>query len=318
MKRIYSYLAVGAITASLALSSCSVTKKLYGISEVEVPLEVVATNVPNTYKDLDRPVRLVVTSSVSNEEIHDNSNLSAFYRKALPNYTFTPSIKDFANAATTTFMQQMRFDLSHSADDQLSIDVKTFKMTWVDKKTVECNVKFAYKLTNEAGETLVPTATAEARVTLANGEMFGRGLGRTYAEALKRVNWNRIADCLRAAKTPQQEAKAQVAGEGNTALEHTVLRWYIISSPQGADVSWRVVSSSPDVANTNANFIGTTPYESTESFDIRGLTYDNSGNVQIEITCEKPGYMPQRKRFNVRQAIDQKEISAKFNLIKED
>lgn len=311
MQKIYSYLAIGAITASLALSSCSMTKMLYGTTEVEIPLEVVTTSVPNTYKDLDRPVRLVVTSSVSNEEIVEKS-------KSPFNYLFTPSIKDFANTATTAFMQQMRFDLSHSADDQLSIDVKTFKMTWVDKKTVECNVKFAYKLTNEAGETLVPTATAEARVTLANGEMFGRGLGRTYAEALKRVNWNRIADCLRVAKTPQQEAKAQVAGEGNTALEHTVLRWYIISSPQGADVSWRVVSSSPDVANTNANFIGTTPYESTESFDIRGLTYDNSGNVQIEITCEKPGYMPQRKRFNVRQAIDQKEISAKFNLIKED
>ncbi|MDE6742110.1 MAG: hypothetical protein K2J58_07245, partial [Muribaculaceae bacterium] len=99
---------------------------------------------------------------------------------------------------------------------------------------------------------------------------------------------------------------------------HTVIRWYIQSSPQGADVSWRVVSSTPDVANTNSNFVGTTPYESTESFDIRGLTYNNSGNVQIEVSCEKPGYLTQRKRFNLRQAIDQKEISAKFNLVKDE
>ncbi|MDE5550884.1 MAG: hypothetical protein K2I99_05980, partial [Bacteroidaceae bacterium] len=86
----------------------------------------------------------------------------------------------------------------------------------------------------------------------------------------------------------------------------------------GADVSWRVVSSTPDVANTNSNFVGSTPYETTETFDIKGLTYNNSGNVQIEVSCEKPGYITQRKRFNLRQAIDQKEISAKFNLVKED
>lgn len=49
-----------------------------------------------------------------------------------------------------------------------------------------------------------------------------------------------------------------------------------------------------------------------------GLTYNNSGNVQIEITCEKPGYITQKKRFNVRQAIDQKEVSTKFNLVVED
>ncbi len=45
---------------------------------------------------------------------------------------------------------------------------------------------------------------------------------------------------------------------------------------------------------------------------------DNAGSVQIEVTCEKERYLPQRKRFNLRQAIDQKEISAKFNLVKED
>ncbi|MDE5998545.1 MAG: hypothetical protein K2H04_00475, partial [Bacteroidaceae bacterium] len=105
---------------------------------------------------------------------------------------------------------------------------------------------------------------------------------------------------------------------GDTALEHTVIRWYITSAPQGADVSWRVVSSTPDVSNTNSCFVGSTPYETTESFDIKGMTYNNSGNIQIEVSCEKPGYITQRKRFNLRQAIDQKEISAKFNLIKDE
>ena len=119
-------------------------------------------------------------------------------------------------------------------------------------------------------------------------------------------------------RRPDLERNRSVKGDGNTALEHTIIRWYIISSPMGADVSWRVVSSTPDVKNTNASYVGTTPYETTEAFDIRGLRYQNSGDVQIEITCEKPGYLPQRRRFNVRQAIDQKEISAKFNLVPEE
>ena len=87
---------------------------------------------------------------------------------------------------------------------------------------------------------------------------------------------------------------------------------------KGADVSIRIVSSTPEVKNTNSNFVGSTPYETTETFDIKGLTYNNSGNVQIEVSCEKAGYVTQRRRFNLRQAIDQKEISTKFNLVKEE
>lgn len=59
-------------------------------------------------------------------------------------------------------------------------------------------------------------------------------------------------------------------------------------------------------------------YESTETFDIKGLTYNNSGNVQIEILCEKPGYLPQKKVFNLRTAIDQKSINAHFTLVKDE
>lgn len=131
------------------------------------------------------------------------------------------------------------------------------------------------------------------------------------------IDWDSIAAQLKVAKHAQQEGNKQVTGDGNTALERTIVRWYITSKPQGADVYWRVVSSTPDVQNTNANYIGNTPYESTESFDIKGLTYNNSGNVQIEVTCEKAGYISQKKRYNLRQVIDQKELSSKFNLVKE-
>ncbi|MDE7388456.1 MAG: hypothetical protein K2M97_04305 [Muribaculaceae bacterium] len=308
-----------AVVAMISLSSCSLTKKIYGISDLEVPLIAYSQSAPAVYRDLDKSVRVDVVSSItSDEQIYDDTALSAVIRKTFPHYTFTPSVKSFAQDATVSYMQQMRFDVSSSADYCLHIDIKTFKISRIDRRTAEADVKLTYRLTDAAGETVVPTNSVNSHVTLAQTEQFGIGLGRAYAEALRRINWDRIADCLKIARTAKQEKNAQVTGAGDTALEHTVIRWYILSTPQGADVSWRVVSSTPDVANTNSNFVGTTPYESTEAFDIRGLTYNNSGNVQIEVSCERAGYLTQRKRFNLRQAIDQKEISAKFNLVKDE
>ena len=62
----------------------------------------------------------------------------------------------------------------------------------------------------------------------------------------------------------------------------------------------------------------TTPFEETRSFNILGLTYENSRDVQIEIKVSKKGYEDQIKRFNVRQAIDQQEISGFFELVSKE
>ena len=62
--------------------------------------------------------------------------------------------------------------------------------------------------------------------------------------------------------------------------------------------------------------MGNTPFEETRSFNIPGLSYENSRNVQIEIKVKRNGYLDQTKRFNVRQAIDQQEISSFFDMIK--
>ena len=89
-------------------------------------------------------------------------------------------------------------------------------------------------------------------------------------------------------------------------LEQTIIRWAIDSDPQGARVFYRVLSSIPAVVkNTNETYLMTTPYEETRAFNILGLTYENSRDVQIEIKVVKTGYEAQVKRFNVRQAIDQ-------------
>ena len=104
---------------------------------------------------------------------------------------------------------------------------------------------------------------------------------------------------------------------GQTNLERTIIRWYFESEPQGARIFWRVISSCPDqVKNTNELWLGTTPFEETRSFNIQGLTYENARDVQIEIKVRRNGYLDQTKRFNVRQAIDQQEISSFFEMVK--
>lgn len=117
---------------------------------------------------------------------------------------------------------------------------------------------------------------------------------------------------------PKGEARRFVSRDtpGQTALEKTIIRWSIDSDPQGAQVFYRVLSSIPAVVkNTNETHLQSTPYEETRSFNILGLTYENSADVQIEIKVVKTGYETQVKRFNVRQAIDQQEISSYFILV---
>lgn len=103
---------------------------------------------------------------------------------------------------------------------------------------------------------------------------------------------------------------------GATALERTIIRWAFDSDPRGARVYYRVVSNIPSVVkNTNETYMATTPIEETKGFNILGLTYQNSRDVQIEVKVSKKGFEDQIKRYNVRQAIDQQEISGFFELV---
>ena len=151
--------------------------------------------------------------------------------------------------------------------------------------------------------------------------------GKFYGQ---RFNWPNGVFCELERKDVYEEDPTIVAGgaeervsrdnPGATSLERTILRWYFDSDPRGARIFYRVISSVPsEVKNTNETYLTTTPYEETKSFNILGLTYENSRDVTIEIKVTKRGYEDQVKRFNVRQAIDQQEISGFFELVpKED
>lgn len=117
---------------------------------------------------------------------------------------------------------------------------------------------------------------------------------------------------------PAGQASARVNRDnaGETSMEQSIIRWYFDSDPRGARVFYRVISNNPaEVKNTNETYLTNTPYEETKGFSIQGLTYENSRNVTIEIKVSKKGYETQVKRYNVRQALDQQEISGFFELV---
>ena len=143
-----------------------------------------------------------------------------------------------------------------------------------------------------------------------------------------------LASCTKKVYIPVQPSAYEkdptiVAGEadnmvsrdnpGATALERTIIRWHFDSDPRGARVFYRVISSIPSIVkNTNETYMATTPLEETKGFNILGLTYENSRDVQIEVKVSKKGYEDQIKRYNVRQAIDQHEISGFFELVQKE
>ena len=117
----------------------------------------------------------------------------------------------------------------------------------------------------------------------------------------------------------QETARVSRDNAGATSMEQSIIRWYFDSDPRGARIYYRVISNNPaEVKNTNEAYLMTTPYEETKGFSIPGLTYENSRNVTIEIKVSKKGYADQVKRYNVRQALDQQEISGFFELVPTD
>ena len=109
-----------------------------------------------------------------------------------------------------------------------------------------------------------------------------------------------------------------VQNESNSTNAH-IIRWFFDSDPRGARIFYRVISNVPQqVKNTNESYMTTTPLEETRSLSIPGLTYENSADVIIEIKLSKRGYEDQVKRYNVRQALDQQEISGFFELVEKN
>ncbi len=114
-------------------------------------------------------------------------------------------------------------------------------------------------------------------------------------------------DVLLAEFNPGGRTSSSSALSSDSGMSASIIRWFFDSDPRGARIFYRVI--------TNESYMTTTPLEETRALNIPGLTYENSANVVIEIKLTKRGYEDQIKRYNLRQALDQQEISGFFEMV---
>ncbi len=270
----------------------------------------------NVFLDLDYGVRISVNDERATENILKKYDASTTSK---PNLNVEPDVNSFVSESMRQYMRTMGFklDANVSTDYMMQVTITEFNVSYLSGLGWSGMVKMNVEVYDHNRKLVYPNVPISGRANKSGSStdwsLASVAINTAYVKALEDIDWDRIAYFLHGSNPDKK-----VTGDGTTALEKSVIRWYITSKPQGADVYWRVVSSTSDVKNTNQNFLGSTPYESTETLDIKGLKMNNAGNVQIEVSIEKDGYVTQKKRFNVEQVIDQKEISTKFNLVKED
>lgn len=180
----------------------------------------------------------------------------------------------------------------------------------LDKKMLDRNLMFRFEKRGYESKTVIISLDKK---DMKKGAIIHAKLDKSSAEEPVRSDVYKNDPTI-----PQGQATARVSRDkaGDTDMERTIIRWYFDSDPRGARIFYRVISNNPaEVKNTNETYLTSTPYEETKGFSIPGLTYENSRNVTVEIKVSKKGYSDQVKRYNVRQALDQQEISGFFELV---
>lgn len=285
-----------------------------------ISLELVKDAPANKYVNLDYGIRLSIKDARG-----DKRMIQIYDASYSTDYRVNPEVKDFVEETLRKYTRTMGFALEAdvSTDYMLEIAIKGFHVDYLSGKGWTGTVILDVEIYDHDRKIVYPRTSAKGRFSSSNGApsslaAAARVVNEAYANALEEIDWDRVAFFLHRASSPKNEANKQVTGEGNTALEHLTIHWSIQSRPAGADCYWRVKSSTPNVKNQNERYLAPTPYESTETFDIKGLTYNNAGDVQVEIRCSKAGYMDQKKVFDMLSVIDEKEISTMFVLVKDE
>jgi uncharacterized lipoprotein YajG len=310
------------IVALTTMSSCGSSRYVApALPSGILNLAINENPTPDKYANMDYGIRLNVADArakMALVHVYDASTIS------LPQFSANPSVGSFVSESMRRYMRTMGFNLDAdpATDYWMEVSLAEFHVDYMSGIGWNATVMMSVKVLDHNRTLVYPTVEVAGRYNMSGSayskEIANLVLNQAYTEALKDIDWDRIAFFLHRASSPKQEPNKQVTGEGNTALEHLTIHWDVNSRPQGADIFWRVISSTPEVKNQNYKYLQTTPYETTEVFDIKGLTYNNAGNVQIEIKCEKTGYYTQSKKFNVSYIIEEKEISAFFRLVAEE
>lgn len=309
---------------AVLLTACGTTRRVNSVEKpnpINLTLKFTREPRENSFINLDYGIRLQTYDVRSKKDIILRYDANPIFT---PTTTTYPSIEEFMQESGKRYMKTLGFTINSDieTDYLLTVKLSELNLSYISGTGWVSNVTMSVDVTDQDRKMVYPNVSVSGRYSQPGSSndyaAANTAVNEAYTRAMEDIDWPRIAYFLKKSDRAADEKNKKVTGAGNTALESTVINWYIESSPKGADVNWRVVSSTPDVKNTNSKYLGSTPYEATETFDIIGLTYNNSGNVQIEVTCEKNGYVTQKKRFNLRSVIDQKEVSTKFNLVKDE
>lgn len=310
----------------LILQACSTTKTVLAPVVQATPqtytmnLALIEDAVANKYINLDYGIRLNVQDGRAKKNVIQIYDASA---TSVPHVNVNPGIGTFTSESIRRYMRTMGFnmDADVATDYLLQMEIKEFHVDYLSGIGWQGTVMMSVSVYDHNRALVYPNVEVVGRASLyASANSFvtaNQALNKAYVNALKDVDWDRIAYFLHRAYSPKQEANKKVTGDGSTALEHLVVHWNVNSRPQGADVYWRVISKTPDVKSQNYKYLETTPYEGNETLNIKGLTYNNAGLVQIEIKVEKEGYYSQTKKYDVLSLIDDNDVSYMFRLVKE-
>ena len=315
---------ITAISLLFFCISCASNKQVAQAPQPQVRtfnLALISQPQADKYANLEYGIRLNVQDLRANQriiQIYDASPTS------IPAAKTNPFVSAFVPESVRRYMRTMGFNLDAdvATDYLMQLDIKEFHVDYLSGIGWNGTVIMDLKVYDHNRTIVYPTVEVTGRAAV-NGspvsdDAANLAINKAYANALADVDWDRIAYFLHRANSPKQEASKKVAGEGNTALEHLTVHWNVNSRPQGADVFWRVISQTPEVKNQNYKYLETTPYEGDETINIKGLTYNNAGNVQIEIKVEKKGYYSQTKKLNILSVIDDNDVSYMFKLVPED
>ena len=315
---------ISILTIFFVIVSCGPVRSVPSVEKPQpmaLNLQVTRSPRANTYVNLDYGIKLKAYDVRSKNNIVTKYDANPIF---VPTATTYPSLLDFVSESTIRYMKELGFVLNADIETDFLLSLKLTEMNlgYFSNSGWVADVSSEIEVLDQTNRSVYPNVRVTGRFTkMAEPNDYNTAniaLNEAYTQMLENIDWDRIAYFLKKADSASKEKNKKVTGAGQSALESTVINWYIESSPRGADVYMRIISSTPNVKNTNFKFMGSTPFESTETFDIIGLTYNVSGNVQVEVSCEKKGYVTQKKRFNLRSVIDQKEISTKFNLVKEE
>lgn len=312
--------AIAAICA-FCMTACGSKKAVVEPQVRTYNLALIQQPQADKYANLEYGIRLNVQDVRANKRVIHIYDASA---TSIPAAQTNPAISSFVPESMRRYMRTMGFNLDAdvATDYLMQLDIKEFHVDYLSGIGWNGTVIMDLKVFDHNRTLVYPSVEVTGRASVNGSSMSDEAanlaLNKAYANALADVDWDRIAYFLHRASSPKQEANKKVQGEGNTALEHLTVHWNVNSRPQGADVFWRVISQTPEVKNQNYKYLETTPYEGSETINIKGLTYNNAGNVQIEIKVEKKGYYTQTKKLDILSLIDDNDVSYMFKLVSEE